>query len=87
MYIVLTYLSCYFNWGVNRKKCNELFKNSRQIIVVVNSTSLALTGLEPLLYELQSAPASLGRAMGIYGLVILSFELRYTFFRGWLPQF
>ena len=55
---------------------------SRQLIMIINSTSMALAGVEPLLFELRRSSQVFANGAGVFSLLVLAFEIRYTFFRG-----
>ena len=48
---------------------------------------MALAGVEPLLCELRRTPENFKNGIYVYGLLVLAFELRYTFFRGEIVVF
>ena len=50
--------------------------------MIINSSSMALAGVEPLLFELRRDQQTFAKGVGVYGLLVLAFELRYSFFRG-----
>lgn len=56
---------------------------SRRVIMAINSTATALHGVEPLMRVLKDYEDPADAGAGIYGLLVMAFELRYTLFRGW----
>ena len=59
----------------------------RRIIMAVNSSTLALNGIEPIMSVIDAMAPFPDSGVSLYGVLVNAFELRYALYRGFLLRF